>query len=209
MTDRVLAARNNQANNKNIFSQIDKSKSDPAYAYQLWKLFSKCKQIDEPNKKLLQSNKGNSAEHTDYCYQFDLNENVDINEFLYLAAKGGIPQAAVEYFNTAFMNFDDSHQNSKKSTQFADAIEAMQFLNNAADGGLPDAMIMISGIYQTGSLVEKDYEKAYSYEYAANRSGIFSNRDKILDIISTHLTADQLRSASKKGEEIFRNCCME
>lgn len=80
------------------------------------------------------------------------------------------------------MDFDAENSNPDKGLRHEDAIEGMEFLQSAALKGEKDAMLMLAGIYQTGMLVDVNLSEAYSYEYAAFRSGFFSNREKFWKI---------------------------
>lgn len=189
------------------FNSIDQANRNPFYAYQLWKVYEKCSHIAETNHRISRQEGQDILPTEDVCKKYGNEAGSHAAQFLYLAAKGGVPCAAVEYFNTVFMNFDAENSNPDKGLRRDDAIEGMEFLRSAALKGEKDAMLMLAGIYQTGVLVDINLSEAYSYEYAAFRSGFFSNREKILENLAERLTENQLISAVNQGESIFQKCC--
>ncbi|MDR2334121.1 MAG: hypothetical protein LBE61_11620 [Burkholderiaceae bacterium] len=189
------------------FNSIDQANKNPLYAYQLWKVYEKCSHIAEANHRISRREGQDILPTEDACKKYGNEAGSHAAQFLYLAAKGGVPGAAVEYFNTVFMDFDAENSNPNKGLRHEDAIEGMEFLQSAALKGEKDAMLMLAGIYQTGMLVEVNLSEAYSYEYAAFRSGFFSNREKIMENLAEQLTENQLISAVNQGESIFQKCC--
>ncbi|QNN55447.1 sel1 repeat family protein [Diaphorobacter ruginosibacter] len=189
------------------FNIVDQANKNPFYAYRLWKVYEKCSQIAEANHRISYQEAQDILPTEDICKMYGNETGSPAAQFLYLAAKGGVPGAAVEYFNTFFMDFDAENSNPDKGLRHEDAIEGMEFLQSAALKGEKDAMLMLAGIYQTGMLVDVNLSEAYSYEYAAFRSGFFSNREKILEDLAEQLTENQLISAINQGESIFQKCC--
>lgn len=78
-----------------------------------------------------------------------------------------------------------------------------------ANRGSVDAMLMVSGAYEIGVVVEKNPVVSYAFEYAAHKTGLLKNREEVLKLMEKYMTNKQINEAVERGNLILRSCCEE
>ena len=84
---------------------------------------------------------------------------------------------------------------------------AMRFVGTAAEAGVPEAMLQLSGAYENGILAGRDPVMAYAWRAAASRDSPDPLAAKILAIRRKGLSASQLADAQARADAIYARCC--
>lgn len=180
---------------------LKKAKDDGIYAYRAWSLYERCAIL---NKTSDSNSTNGSIDIAQKCRDYVQKVGNNGHEFLFMAAKSGIPEAKVDYLSMAFYDFDI---NTATAEQKNKASQAYTMVLEEANNGNADAMVLVAGIYQTGLIVKKNTVASYAYEYAAMKTGLMKNREEVLKILERDMTKGQINEAIQSGDQIFNICC--
>lgn len=116
--------------------------------------------------------------------------------WLRTAAEAGDAYAKLAYADAA----DEVLGNATRMLADPEAVarfrsDAVRYLVEVADLGMPEAMARLSGIYGSGILAEKDLVRAYAYGEAAEQMSASPVPDPDLEEYRQALSGDQLRAA--------------
>ncbi|NIF82253.1 sel1 repeat family protein [Comamonas sp. Tr-654] len=180
---------------------LRKAREDGIYAYRAWSLYERCNTLSKtPDTYTLDG----SFDITKKCRDYIQKVGNNGDEFLFMAAQSGIPEAKIDYLSMAFYDFDI---NTATAEQKNKANQAYTMVLDEANNGNADAMVLVAGIYQTGLIVEKNTVASYAYEYAAMKTGLMKNREEVLKILEKDMTRSQINEAIQNGDQIFNICC--
>lgn len=87
------------------------------------------------------------------------------------------------------------------------ATNSMNFLHSAAANGNVEAMINLSNAYDMGIITPADRVAAYAYMYSANKTGLVPSTQRLLTIWKSQFSSNEVLMGTRKGDEIFKNCC--
>ena len=106
--------------------------------------------------------------------------------------------AAAQGDDTAQQNLGSMYQDGKGVTQ--DYSEAMKWYKLAAVQGNANSQFLLGAMYYKGKGVPQDYVKAHMwFNIAASRG--YSDASKARDIMSKHMTSEQIAEAQKLARE--------
>lgn len=182
---------------------LRKSREDAVYAYRAWILYFRCE------KYIPLVNEEDSVERKtlEECRLFVDKLSAHHNELLYMAAESGLSGARIDYFNHAFGDYYPDESLNEDSQKMLAAKEAFSMVMDEAVRGGVDAMLMVSGAYEVGVIVEKNPVIGYAFEYAAHKTGLLKKREEVLKLMERYMTNSQIEEATEKGDLIFKKCC--
>lgn len=182
----------------------ERARVDPDYAYDVWRALQWCAEdlprlVDLARQAATVASSPpmeTAAERT--CSSLPEPVLSTRRQWLIHAADGGSTRAQLDYVikGSPFANDPDAlRAGGPEAAEFA--TRALKYLEAAAQRGSVDALLFLSGVYETGVLVRRDLERSYAYYYAAAASGLVRNADAVLQIKERELTPFQVEAARK------------
>lgn len=129
-------------------------------------------------------------------------------QWLEMAAKNGSIEAKLLYavdVSASLGSSMDMLRNPEEVARYKR--QAVSFLKDAANAGSVDALISLSGAYDTGLLVEESRVLAYAYYAAAQMASPGSVSTSVLAGYQRRIDKQAAQDARRAADAIYRKCC--
>jgi hypothetical protein len=174
---------------------------DASAAYRVYQAEALCSRIEEAKQRVevmkgsdrAQAYQDSLADTTRVCAGVTPALTDERRQFLLTAVNGGNDLARLDFFAEGPGPGVDTGEWSK---------QMVGFLQQSSDASNPMALILFSSVYEQGSYVQKDQEKALAYAvtYAQIRTGQ-PEVNPLVKILSKDLPPDQVALAYQQGKQ--------
>jgi len=135
-------------------------------------------------------------------------DGVEDEKWLELAAQNGSVYAKLLYATDPASTLGGESEIMKNPEALIEyRRKAMRFLEQAADRGSIEALVMLSKAYESGTLVTKNSQMAYAYYLAANSVHPRATAPSYLQALQQQAAKDGAGNVDALVESILQRCC--